>query len=129
MPHKRLAQSIYDTDYASPGLLFWRAFFNWQKLIRIALEPHNLTQGQYAILAAISFLSSDRSMVSQQDVANQLAMDKMMVSDIVKSLIKKKFIINLNNFSFNACCYNILCYKSKRYLYLNNYNKNYQASG
>lgn len=89
MPQKKLAHSIYETDHASPGLLFWRAFFNWQRLIRAALEPHNLTQGQYAVLAALYFIGSDESVVTQQNIADQLAMDKMMVSDVVKSLLKK----------------------------------------
>lgn len=95
--NKKLVNSIHADEHSSPGLLFWRAYFNWQRLIRVELEPHDLTQGQYSILAALAYLSSDSSVVSQQDIAKTLAMDKMMVSDIVKILLRKKFIQRKNH--------------------------------
>ncbi len=92
LKNKTLVNSIHANEHSSPGLLFWRAFYNWQRLIRVALDPHDLTQGQYSILAALSYLASDGSIVSQQDIAKTLAMDKMMVSDIVKILLRKKYL-------------------------------------
>lgn len=81
----------------SPGFLFWKAFNNWSRKIRVELEKLDLTQVQYSILAATSYLSSAEAHVSQQDVANQLSMDKMMVSDVVKTLEKKKLITRRQN--------------------------------
>ena len=43
-------------------------------------------------MAALFYLGSDGTLVNQQDVANALAMDKMMVSDVVKKLLKKKYL-------------------------------------
>lgn len=89
---KVLRHSIYEKDERSPGLLFWRSFQNWQRRIRVVLDPVGVTQVQYSILAATSYLASDGSIVMQQDVANALSMDKMMVSDVVKILLRKKFL-------------------------------------
>lgn len=89
---KSLTDSLYTSDKESPGLLFWRAFYNWQAHIRLALAPHEVTQGQYSVMAALSYLSSDGASVKQQDIAQALAMDKMMVSDLVKALLRKKYV-------------------------------------
>ena len=67
---KKLEGSIYESDQVSPGLLFWRAFHNWQRLIRSELEKCGITQVQYAILAALSYLTAGDREVTQQDIAN-----------------------------------------------------------
>jgi DNA-binding MarR family transcriptional regulator len=90
---KVLAGSIYESDEASPGFLFWKAYNTWSRLIRLELESLNLTQVQYSILAAVNYLGSVGEYVSQQDVSNQLSMDKMMVSDVAKALEKRKLLI------------------------------------
>jgi DNA-binding MarR family transcriptional regulator len=87
-----LLGSIYEGEHASPGLLFWRAFLNWQRALRAKLESYGITQAQFSVLAAVSYLSSTGKNVTQQDIANQLSMDKMMVSSLVKTLISKKLI-------------------------------------
>ena len=90
---KKLIDSIHKSGEASPGLLFWRSFNNWQRRIRNALEAHDLTQVQYSIMAAVFYLGSDGTLVTQQGVANALVMDKMMVSDVIKILLKKKNLL------------------------------------
>ncbi|PYS32256.1 MAG: hypothetical protein DMF75_12540 [Acidobacteria bacterium] len=50
-----------------------------------------LTQVQYSILAATSYLESAEH-VTQQNVSDQLSMDKMIVSDVVKTLEKRNFL-------------------------------------
>jgi DNA-binding MarR family transcriptional regulator len=87
-----LEGSAYQNAQASPGFLFWKAFNIWNKLIRAEIENLGLTQAQYSILATISYLSSANSNISQQDIANHLSMDKMMVSDVTKTLEKKLFL-------------------------------------
>lgn len=89
---KKLEESIYESDQVSPGLLFWRAFHNWQRLIRNELEKCGITQVQYAILAALSYLTSDGRKVTQQDIASLLSMDKMMVSQVLDNLIRKDLV-------------------------------------
>ena len=88
-----LAGSSHATAEASPGFLFWRAFNAWSRLLRAELDRVDLTQAQYSVLATLSYLGSAAEHVSQQDVAAQLAMDKMMVSDVVKSLEGKALLM------------------------------------
>ncbi len=85
--------SSYEEAEASPGFLFWKSFNRWTRTIREALEKLDLTQVQYSILAATSYLGSENEHVTQQDISNQLSMDKMMVSDVVKTLEKKKLLM------------------------------------
>ncbi len=87
-----LAGSSYKKAEASPGFLFWKAFNSWSRLLRLALDKLELTQVQYSIMAAVSYLSSVDEHVSQQDISKQLAMDKMMVSDVVKTLEGKGWL-------------------------------------
>src|SRR5690242_19471020 len=89
---RSLTGSSYEAAEASPGFLFWRAFNAWSRAIRLGLEKQGLTQVQYSILAAVSYLGSTGEDVSQQDVAGQLSMDKMMVSDVVKTLEDKEML-------------------------------------
>ena len=86
MPRRTLEGSKYSSAEASPGYLFWKAFHAWQRTMRASLDPLGITQVQYSILATASYLASASDAVSQQDVANQLSMDKMMVSSVVKTL-------------------------------------------
>lgn len=90
---RSLKGSLYKKDETSPGFLFWKAFNVWSRLVRLELEKINLTQAQYSILAAVSYLGSTEEHVSQQDVASQLSMDKMMVSDVAKTLEGKKLLL------------------------------------
>ena len=88
-----LAGSTYDKAETSPGFLFWKAFNAWNRRLRQELDRLELTQAQFSILAAVSYLGSDGAAVSQQEVATQLSMDKMMVSDVCKTLQQKKWLV------------------------------------
>jgi DNA-binding MarR family transcriptional regulator len=87
-----LKGSQYKKSGASPGYLFWKVFNTWSRQLRSRLEELDLTQAQYSILAATAYLGSADKLISQQAVAQQLSMDKMMVSDVVKTLERKKLM-------------------------------------
>ncbi len=93
----KLKGSRYQTAEQSPGYLLWKTFYAWQRQMRMHLDPLKITQVQYSILATLSYLSSSGEPISQQAIANQLSMDKMMVSDVVKTLEKKKFLVRDKN--------------------------------
>jgi DNA-binding MarR family transcriptional regulator len=76
----------------SPGFLFWKVFNHWNRQLRTTLELHQLTQVQYSILAALVYLSETEAHVMQQDIARLLSMDKMMVSDVSKTLVGRKLL-------------------------------------
>lgn len=65
--------------------------------MRVQLDEHGITQAQYSILATLSYLLQANEIVTQQDVANQLSMDKMMVSDVVKTLVKNQWVVRSEN--------------------------------
>src|SRR5205809_2724232 len=89
--NRKLENSTYKEAKASPSFLFWKTFNSWQRLIRESLEPLGSTQVRYSILAATSYLESAEH-VTQQNVSDQLSMDKMIVSDVVKTLEKRNFL-------------------------------------
>jgi DNA-binding MarR family transcriptional regulator len=90
---RSLEGSRYDAAEASPGYLFWRASSAWTRLLRAELDKHDLTQAQYAVLAATAYLGGQADAVSQQDVATHLGMDKMQVSDVAATLERRKLLV------------------------------------
>ncbi len=77
----------------SPGFLLWQLTNQWQQQQRKALQPLELTHPQFVALAGILWLNSvyDEG-VSQSQVAEFTHIDKMMMSDLVKTLLHKKLI-------------------------------------
>ena len=44
-------KSEYTSAWESPGFLLWHATMRWQRAMRAALQPHDLTHVQFAHLA------------------------------------------------------------------------------
>ena len=77
----------------SPGFLLWQLTNQWQQQQRKALRPLGLTHPQFVALAGILWLSSlDENGPSQIQVAEFTHIDKMMMSDLVQTLLQKKLI-------------------------------------
>ena len=84
-----------DTSYpdasASPGLALWRVTNAWQRRIRAALAPHDLTHVQFVLLASLTWM--DRSQpVTQRDLAEFAGTDVMMTSQVIRALEAKGHI-------------------------------------
>lgn len=84
-----------DTQYpdaqSSPGLALWRASNAWQRRIRAALAPHDLTHVQYVLLASLTWM--DRSApVTQRDLARHAELDVMMTSQVLRTLETKGYV-------------------------------------
>ena len=77
----------------SPGYLLGQVTMLWQRKLKKVLDPLNLTQTQFALLAALGWLSKKNNVVTQVDIANQGNADRMMVSKVLRTLQDKKFII------------------------------------
>lgn len=82
----------YDDAQSSPGLALWRASHAWQKQIRIALAPHNLTHVQYVLLASLTWMDRAEP-VSQRDLAKHAELDVMMTSQVLRTLEAKGYIL------------------------------------
>lgn len=76
----------------SPGYLLGQVTMLWQRKLKKVLDPLDLTQTQFVLLAALGWLSKENSAVTQVDIANQSNADRMMVSKVLRTLEEKGFI-------------------------------------
>ena len=86
--------SIYKDEYKkSTGLLFIRTYHKWHGLIKNKLRTIDLTHPQFVVLTTLAGLLRQQEWVSQTDIARFSDMDVMTVSQIIRLLIKKEFIM------------------------------------
>ncbi|MBE8725696.1 MarR family winged helix-turn-helix transcriptional regulator [Flavobacterium hungaricum] len=76
----------------SPGYLLGQLTMLWQRKLKKVLDPLDLTQTQFVLLAALGWLSKKNDAVTQIDIANQSNSDRMMVSKVLRTLQEKGFI-------------------------------------
>lgn len=76
----------------SPGYLLGQLTMLWQRKQKKVLDPLDLTQTQFVLLAAVAWLSKNSDAVTQIDIANQGNADRMMVSKVLRTLVEKKFV-------------------------------------
>ena len=76
----------------SPGYLLGQLTMLWQRKQKKVLDPLDLTQTQFVLLAALGWLSKKSGAVTQVDIANQSNCDRMMVSKVLRTLEDKGFI-------------------------------------
>ncbi|MFZ0595451.1 MAG: MarR family transcriptional regulator, partial [Flavobacterium sp.] len=70
----------------SPGYLLGQLTMLWQRRLKKVLDPLDLTQTQFVLLAALGWLSKKSNCVTQVDIANQSNSDRMMVSKVLRTL-------------------------------------------
>ena len=84
-----------DTRYpdarSSLGLALWRTTNAWQRRIRAALAPHDLTHVQYVLLASLTWMDRTEP-VSQRDLAQHAELDVMMTSQVLRALEAKGYV-------------------------------------
>jgi DNA-binding MarR family transcriptional regulator len=90
MTHKIEFQ--FKSPNESPGYLLGQMTLLWQRKIKKVLDPLDLTQTQFVLLAALGWLSRENDQVTQIDIANQGNADRMMVSKVLRTLESKKFV-------------------------------------
>ncbi|MBF4491001.1 MarR family transcriptional regulator [Flavobacterium sp. JLP] len=76
----------------SPGYLLGQLTMLWQRKLKKVLDPLDLTQTQFVLLAALGWLSKKSNSVTQVDIANQSNADRMMVSKVLRTLEEKGFV-------------------------------------
>jgi DNA-binding MarR family transcriptional regulator len=76
----------------SPGYLLGQMTTLWQRKQKRVLDPLDLTQTQFVLLAALAWLAKENDSVTQVDIANQGNADRMMVSKVLRTLEAKKFV-------------------------------------
>jgi len=70
----------------SPGFLLWRVTLSWQRQMRAALAPHDLTHVQFVLLASLWWLQEHDGSPTQAQLADQAGTDLMMTSQVVRKL-------------------------------------------
>ena len=68
-----------------------------EKTIRRELVDFDLTLTQFTLLTSLMILTKNGSAVTQMDLANSLKADKMMVSEVLRTLEKKEYVTRENH--------------------------------
>lgn len=76
----------FDSPEDSPGFLLWQTTTTWQRLIKKALEPHNISHAQFVIMATLLWFKAHHYDTTQILIVNWTKLDKMTVSKSLKKL-------------------------------------------
>lgn len=70
----------------SPGFSLWQTTMCWQRLIKQALEPYNISHAQFVILACLLWRTKKQKTTMQVDIIKMSKLDKMTISKSLKKL-------------------------------------------
>jgi DNA-binding MarR family transcriptional regulator len=86
--------SEFNKAEESPGFMLWQVTNLWQKAIRIALEPYELTHPQFVLLFSCKWLNekNDHTGITQVQLAQHAQMDVNVTSQVLRILEKKGYI-------------------------------------
>ena len=73
----------------SSGFLLWQVTNLWQREIKKALEPYDLTHSQYVLLASIHWLTLQKQDVTQILLSFHTKIDPMTTSTVLRTLQTK----------------------------------------
>ena len=90
-------RSEYSSAWESPGFLLWHATMRWQRAMRAALAPHDLTHVQFVLLASAWWLGEQDEQPSQRRLAEHAGTDAMMTSQVVRALERAGLVQRLRD--------------------------------
>ena len=73
----------------SSGFLLWQVTNLWQREIKKALEPYDLTHSQFVLLASIHWLTLQKRDVTQILLSSHTKIDPMTTSTVLRTLQTK----------------------------------------
>lgn len=76
----------------STGFLLWQVTNLWQREIKKALQPYDLTHSQFVLMASIHWLTIQHQQVTQVVLSSHTKMDVMTTSTVLRTLQQKGFI-------------------------------------
>ncbi len=77
----------------SLGFLLWRVTHAWQRFVDDRLEVHGLTHLQFALMAALGWLTRQDEIITQSDLIAFVEMHPMQVSQVLSLLERKGQIL------------------------------------
>jgi DNA-binding MarR family transcriptional regulator len=86
-----------DGPSQSPGFQMWFAMLAWQRAIKAALRPHDLTHVQFVLLAGAWWLSNTEGLPKQSQLAEHTRTDPMMTSQVLRRLEEKGLVERLDD--------------------------------
>lgn len=66
--------------------MLWRATLAWQRAVRAALAPHDLTHVQFVLLTVLWWHEDHDGLPTQAELAKQAGTDSMMTSQVIRKL-------------------------------------------
>jgi len=89
-------ESNFTSAEESLGFLLWKASNLLQKSHSAVLKEIDMTPAQFSMMTCLVYLSQNETATSAA-ISKHAGMDKMMVSDLVKTLSKKELIQTFPN--------------------------------
>ncbi len=81
----------------SPGFLLWQTTVTWQRLIKKALDPYDLSHPQFVILAILLWFKEHNEEPTQIQIVRLSKLDKMTVSSSLKKLASRGLVGRLEH--------------------------------
>lgn len=76
----------------SPGFLLWQTMVTWQRRIKKALDPYDISHAQFVILANVLWFEGVKKTPTQIIIVRSTKLDKMTVSKSLKKLVTQGLI-------------------------------------
>jgi DNA-binding MarR family transcriptional regulator len=76
----------------SPGFLLWQTTMTWQRLIKKALEPFEISHAQFVVMALLLWFEKQGYDTTQIEIAQWSKLDKMTVSKSLKKLATDRLL-------------------------------------
>tara|TARA_R110000868_G_scaffold8205_3_gene42534 strand:+ start:128551 stop:129000 length:450 start_codon:yes stop_codon:yes gene_type:complete len=81
----------------SPGFMLWQSTITWQRLIKAALDEHNISHAQFVIMACLLWFDETQQTPIQSAIVNMTKLDKMTVSQALKKLVHEALVARKEN--------------------------------
>jgi len=82
----------FDKAEDSPGFLLWQTTIIWQRQIKKALEPYDISHAQFVIMATLLWFTAHHYDTTQILIVNHSKLDKMTVSKSLKKLVSLGYV-------------------------------------
>lgn len=76
----------------SPGFLLWQTTVTWQRQIKKALDPYDISHAQFVILANVLWFEGIKQTPTQILIVRSTKLDKMTVSKSLKKMVTQGLI-------------------------------------
>lgn len=82
----------FDKPEDSPGFLLWQTTMVWQRQIKRALEPYDVSHAQFVIMATLMWFETHHYDTTQILIVNWSKLDKMTVSTSLRKLVALRYV-------------------------------------